>query len=334
MQTSITFGEFQNYMHSCLPEGADLDHIAVGCSGGPDSMALTALLSAWSVAHDGPHIHVLIVNHGLRPEACAEAEQVQNNLSSYPKITSVILDYKGEKPEARIQETARTIRYDLMNAYCRENNITYLCLAHHQDDQAETVLFRLAKGSGLDGLSGMKSVQPLSDSLILIRPVLDTPKAALHGYCTAHNIPYVEDPSNKNKNFARVRLRGAYDVLANEGLTTKRLAVTAKRLARAQDALDHISAKAFESVCTSDKNQVYTLCLKTLNTYPAEISLRVLITAIKRLRPDAPYNPRMEKIEILFEDLIHGETFRTRTLGGLLFTHDEKLEILTISIAP
>lgn len=312
-------------------------HIAVGCSGGPDSMALTKLLAQWAVSKSIT-VHALIVDHDLRPESAQEAEEVKNILKEWDNVTPVILKWEGQKPDTRILESARNARYALMQAYCTQHDIQALCLAHHQDDQAETFLFRLAKGSGLDGLTGMKPSQALENSestsakITLYRPLLSLPKARLIATCKAHDIFYIEDPSNRmSEKYARARLRESMPALEREGLTAKRLYVTAKRLSRAQEALEKISAQVFKDALVVKDSDHISLKLPPLLKSPEEIGLRVILYAIALMRPEADYAPRMERIENLFNDLVSAEKFRTRTLGGLIFKRDDKRGLLLMT---
>ena len=138
--------------------------IAIGLSGGPDSLALTHMLSQLCSKHNlNTEIHALIINHNLRPEAADEAEEVAQIAKTLPCVTPVILRWDMPETDSRIMEAARAARYDLMANYCVEQDIKYLYIAHHLDEQAETFLFRLAKGSGLDGLCGMQETYAYSD---------------------------------------------------------------------------------------------------------------------------------------------------------------------------
>ena len=212
--------------------------LAVAVSGGPDSMALAHIL-ALLAAESQFDLHILTVDHGLRVEAAQEAVEVATYFEGKDHVTARILerDIEDHQKDKRIQEAARQDRYALMAAYCAEKGIKHLFLAHHADDQMETVLFRLAKGSGLDGLAGMRDVQPYSDELTLCRPLLSLSKDDLLSYCAAHDIPYVEDKSNEDDKFARVRMRKSQAVLVEEGFSVQRLSVTASRLNRAGQAL-------------------------------------------------------------------------------------------------
>ena len=299
--------------------------VAVAVSGGPDSMALLRLLSLiFEQNPDGQALHALTVNHGLRPESADEAAQVHETVKNWPGVGHTTLQWAGEKPASGVQEAARKARYELMAEYCAAHNIRHLFLAHHQGDQAETFLFRLAKGSGLDGLAGMRARQACSKSLTLLRPLLDIPKERLVATCAQYDVQYVEDPTNESEKYARVRLRRSMDALEEEGLTPKRLSVTARRLSRARQALEETAADVFENSLVDRDSKRIVLNYKNLVKAPEEIAFRVILEAIGLLRPEEDYAPRMEKIENLFAGLMDGQPFRRRTLGGLVFERDDR----------
>lgn len=325
MIAPLTVEEFSEILSAHFAgELANVKAIAVGLSGGPDSMVLTKLLSLWAEKNSGPEVHALTVDHGLRVESTAEAAQVAEWAQDWSKLVHNILSWQGEQSKSRIQEEARSGRYDLMAGYCQEHGIRHLFLAHHQDDQAETFLFRLAKGSGLDGLAAMSSAQVYSDRLTLLRPFLDIPKERLLDSCMAFDLSYIEDPSNELEKFARPRLRKSADVLAGEGLTSKRLAVTAKRLARAKEALSVIAQDRYSKATLTNNKKHIVLKLKVVHEESEEIGLRIILLALKDLRPEADYAPRMEKVEGLFKGLMDAPPFRKRTLGGLIFERDDE----------
>lgn len=303
---------------------------AAGVSGGPDSMALLRQLSGWAQKRRDTTIYALSVDHGLRPEAADEVRQVAEWVRGWPHVRHVSLKWEGEKPEKRIQEEARGARYDLMGAWCRENGVRHLFLGHHQDDQAETFLLRLAMGSGLDGLAAMRTVQDYGHDLTLLRPFLGVPKERLLATCAAMKVSFVMDPSNKSDHFARVRLRKSLAALEAEGLSNKRLAVTAERLDRARSGLEKITEKAEKSaLVTKDTGRVIYNC-EALAVWPDEIVLRVITGAMRALRPAGDHLPRMEKIESLFRDFMNSAPFTKRTLGGLIFERDDTEKRLAI----
>ena len=160
----LTSDEFHNLMVA-LNMG-DIKHIAVAVSGGGDSMALCLLLKEWCTTQ-GVNLTALTVDHGLRVDSRTEAEQVSRWMME-ASISHHILSWAGEKPTTNIQDEARKARYQLMGKWCAQNNIAHLCLAHHQDDQAETFLLRLFRGSGVDGLCAMEKKQIFQQMMVLV----------------------------------------------------------------------------------------------------------------------------------------------------------------------
>ena len=178
--------------------------LAVGVSGGPDSMALIILADRWARQRSGT-AWALIVDHRLRPESAVEAARVASWLEARG-IRHATLVWTGEKPKTGIQEAARGARYRLLAGWCAEQACLHLLTAHHRDDQAETYMIRHRAKSGVDGLAGMASVRELPQ-LRLVRPLLGVPKARLVAFLEAERQQYLQDPSNRNPAFERSRLR-------------------------------------------------------------------------------------------------------------------------------
>lgn len=299
--------------------------IAVGLSGGPDSMALAHVLAI----QKGCDVFAITVDHGLRDNSEQEAETVGLWVKEWPNLTHVILKWETP-PESRIMEEARKARYELMANYCDQNGIGDLYLAHHMDDQAETFLLRLAAGSGLDGLSGMMPEHKYNKRLTLMRPFLRTHKDELIAYCHHNNIPFVNDPSNEKSEYARPRLRSARHVLEQEGLSSKRLSVTAWRLSRARTALEQMTEQCYARMCVEDDRGVL-INWEALKKEPEEIILRVLMRAMNIAGPEREYAPRMEKTENLLQRLLYEAGFKGATLGGCKFAWQTPRKALYIS---
>lgn len=307
-------------------------NFAVAVSGGPDSMALAALLSDYSKTHK-KNVHVITVDHGLRVEAAAEAQQVGQWVKdkNSKNITHVILNWQGDKYETGIMEAARQARYDLMAQYCRRQNIQTLFVAHHQDDQMETFFIRLAKGSGLDGLAGMSALRLFDQNLKLGRPLLDYTKQDLIDYCDDNKILYVTDPSNKNKDYLRPRLREFMSSLEEEGLSVKRISTLTKRIGRARNALENISLNQYKNCLIQNDENKIILNFLMLSNETEEIAFRVVHLAVQNMRGQQEYNIRMDRLEDLFESLWNAPaTFKPRTLGGLIFALKDKNSALYI----
>ncbi|WP_158044976.1 tRNA lysidine(34) synthetase TilS [Skermanella pratensis] len=203
-------GEFPGLMDRLGPF-EPRPRVAVGVSGGPDSLALCLLLKAWA-DRSGGSLLALTVDHGLRHNAAEEAVQVGSWLAARG-IAHDVLRWEGSKPASGIQAAARDARQRLLADRCRSEGILHLVLAHHLEDQAETTLLRFAKGSGPDGLAGMSPLRE-TGAVRILRPLLGMPRARLKAVLEAAGQPWVEDPSNRSAAFARVRLRAMADTLA------------------------------------------------------------------------------------------------------------------------
>lgn len=285
--------------------------IAVACSGGPDSMALAMLASEWANAAGG-RATALIVDHGMRPNSAAEAATVAGWLTE-EGIASTILTWQGPPPSADRQAAARQARYGLMRRWCEEAGVLHLLLAHHRQDQAETFMLRLARGSGVDGLGAMAPVSGLPE-LRLLRPLLDIARARLVAFLETRDQAYVEDPSNRDMSFARVRMRALLPALADEGLTVQRLAGTARRMARARTALEQATTNLLAQAAVVYPHGYAVLSPDKLSGPSDEIALR----AVSRLLVcvgGAQHAPRLERLERLLAWLRAGGG-SGRTLGG------------------
>jgi tRNA(Ile)-lysidine synthase len=185
--------------------------LAVAVSGGRDSLALALLAHEWAAGLEG-RVVGFIVDHGLRRESSSEAATTRDLLSRHG-IPAEILRWRGAKPASGLQEAAREARYRLLLEACREQGILHLLIAHHADDQAETVAMRAARASGLDGLAGMAALVEQHEARLL-RPLLSVPRARLTATLEARAVTWIDDPSNLDSRFERARLRKAGTAVA------------------------------------------------------------------------------------------------------------------------
>jgi len=285
--------------------------LAVGVSGGADSLALTLLLHHWAGGRGGG-ILALTVDHGLRPESGAEAARLGLWLAARG-IPHAVLPWTGPKPASGIQAAARTARHGLLVDYCRGAGILHLALAHHRGDQAETQWLRAGMGSGPDGLAGMAAVRELAD-LRLLRPLLPLARSRLEATCTAHGQPWLDDPSNRADRFARVRARRA---LAEAGpATLDGLAETARRLGLARSAADAQLADILaEHACFFPEGWL-TLDPRAITRPPFDTACRLLARLVAAVG-GAAYPPRRERLERLVVALRAGKPGGA-SLGGCL----------------
>lgn len=180
--------------------------LAVAVSGGRDSLCLALLADQWARERGGK-VLAFIVDHGLRPEAAREATATCELLAGHG-IGSEVLPWTGPKPSTGLQQAAREARYRLLRDACRRHGLLHLLVAHHADDQAETVAMRAARQSGADGLAGMAALLEWPD-VRLLRPLLSVPRSRLSATLRARRIPWIDDPSNVDPRFERARLRAA-----------------------------------------------------------------------------------------------------------------------------
>ena len=295
---------------------------AVGAcvSGGPDSLALLHLLGRWrDRLQNGPRIEVLTVEHGLRPSGRSEAEAVVALARGHYKLPARILRWQGPRPSSGVEEAAREARYRLLAEAAQESGISHLVLAHHRDDQAETVLMRLSRGSLAYGLAGMR---PLTrrGSLTLFRPFLSLPKSRLQAVVKAAGLNAADDESNRDRRFLRSRLRVLMPVLAEEGLSADRLAGLAASMGRVKDALDFYVDRLLAEALTADPSGC-SLCLPLFLAAPLEIRLRLLARLLRGMGGGV-YTPRLASLEAL-ERALAGQRHFKRTLAGIVVSKTE-----------
>lgn len=227
----MTAEDFAARMASFGPAPA---RVAVAVSGGPHSLALAWLAQGWAKAAS-VRLEALIAEHGLRPESAAEAAGVRGMLQA-AGIPARILPLRLEAGAA-MQERARTARLAALLGACEDADARWLLLGHHRMDQAETVLLRSARGSGAFGLAGMPAMRALPEACLL-RPLLDTPPAALEAVCAAAGLVPVRDPSNDDTRFARIRARLTLADPGGEGPRVAALAAAAQGFARRRVAAE------------------------------------------------------------------------------------------------
>jgi tRNA(Ile)-lysidine synthase len=291
--------------------------ILLAVSGGPDSVALMLLAAEW--AHSckiAPALEVATVDHALRPESRGEAETVAHWAGALG-LRHEILVWDGAKPATRIQELAREARYRLLAAHARRIGADIVATGHHADDQAETILFRLLRGSGLSGLAGMASARPCG-GIVLSRPLLGCAKTELIAVCEGRSHPFLSDPSNANPAFARTGLRALGDRLAIEGLDRSSLLRLGRRAKRAEDALVERTESVRAALPASREPGCFRGGVSSLEGEPEEIILRVLAIEIRAVAGGVQ-PPRLDRLETLTAQLrlalTNGEPFAA-TLGG------------------
>ena len=288
-------------------------------SGGADSLALMILTAGWCKKRRLPPPQALTVDHGLRAGSSVEAARVAS-WAHARKIPHETLVWIGHKPSQNIQARAREARYRLLGDWMIARGVNVLLTGHTLDDQAETFLLRLARGSGLDGLSGMAPLTrfPLNefDGLKIARPVLAFAHDRLTATLTKLGQPWISDPSNENERFARVQVRRALSELAEAGLTAERIAGAAAHLRRAREAID---ASVAELIAAAVEIAPWGYALASTERFaaaPREVALRALSRLIEALG-GGEYPPRFEQTQAALDWLAAPHArLKGRTLGG------------------
>jgi tRNA(Ile)-lysidine synthase len=314
----------------------DLRGLILAISGGPDSTALLVLVARWAKGlktrrKRAPQLLAITIDHGLRPEARREAVAVKE-LSRRLGVPHRTLRWRGKKPKTGLQEAARLARYRLLAEEGTRSGFAHILTAHTLDDQAETVLFRLARGSGLTGLGGMTHASPLPagepGTMFLIRPLLRIAKARLYATLSAAKIAYSEDPSNRDPRFTRARLRDLMPALAREGLDGRGLARLAARARRADQAIEfavHAALAALAPGPWPDRGPV-SFDTPRFADLPAEVGLRLLGRAIAYTGDELPVE--LGKLEALYDELQKARSRLRRTLAGALITlNSERISV-------
>jgi tRNA(Ile)-lysidine synthase len=260
--------------------------LVLAVSGGPDSIGLLWLAARWRrVLKDGPTLIAVTVDHGLRPEAAREARDVKR-LAASLGVAHRTLRWTGAKPETGLPAAAREARYRLLAKVARSSGATHILTAHTRDDQAETLLMRMARGSGLAGLAAMARESERED-VVLARPLLDVAKTQLIATLARARVNFADDPTNRDTNFTRPRLRALMPDLAAEGFDSRNLARLAARLARANAALE-VLVDGAERFLTLKSDLRPGVDAKIFAALPEEIRLRLLLRMVNRVGHEGP----------------------------------------------
>ena len=324
----ISEGEAAALFGSLAPEPA----LVLAVSGGPDSTALLWLSARWRKRlKRRPKLLAVTVDHGLRKESAREALAVKK-LAKKLKVEHRTLRWTGPKPKTGIQEAARHARYQLLGDAARKAGAEYVLTAHTLDDQAETVLFRLLRGSGVSGLRGMQTGSQLpgyvrrtpQDRRFVHRPFLRIPKSRLLATLAAAKVPFADDPSNRDPRFTRPRLRELMPRLAEEGLTAGRLALLAARVTRVEMTLYDLLNEAQRRLAPGPLPAKGPIAIdaSAFSDLSDEIALRLLSRIVEWVGNEGPVE--LGKAEVLCEDLkmaVLEESGRfRRTLAGAMVT--------------
>lgn len=302
----------------------EFSRLGLAVSGGADSLALMLLAARYAGTPEArQRFFVYSVDHGLRSEAADEvafvvAEAQRLGFHARP------LRWEGDKPQTGIQQAARHARYDLIAAAMRADGVPVLLTAHHMGDQAETVLMRLAHGSGIEGLRGMDYFSELGE-LTIVRPLLGIDPDALKALVAEAGLVPVADPSNSDRDYERVRWREAMPLLASLGLDAQRLSRFSERMRDADRTLENLASRAFAELSVSvDKGTAIDRAW--LQAIPHAVAIRVVGRVLDRVgggqKPHA-----LGAVEALTDRMIR-ETFKTTLHGCLIDAGSETITVV------
>lgn len=282
--------------------------VAVGVSGGADSLALV-LQAAEELAVFGRKVVALTVDHGLRPTSRLEAEYVAGLMQKYG-IEHHILTWTGKKPTTGIEEAARQARYALIAEWCSQNNVHVLLTAHHAKDQAETFLMRLQRGSGLEGLCGIREYS-VRDGLVILRPLLAVNPENLRDYLRQRAIVWVEDESNRDTTFLRGKIRQYLPELTeNIGINIEKICNAVHNLQSAEDYIEQQLDLLLAHDVIWDFGTVCRFRYVDYLSWHKEMKFRVLARLCRR-----EYIPRAERV-LALANALNTLPFTGATLGG------------------
>ena len=318
-QISIIYNKFEKLLDSN-------ENYAVALSGGPDSLALAFLAKCYALKY-GTNIKYFIVDHKLRKESSLEAENVSFMLKKY-SIHCKILKWKGKKPKSNIQSIARNIRYSLLTNECKIFKIKKLLVGHHMDDLHENFLIRLVRGSGLKGLISMDKTSELKiNNIEIVRPLIDIEKKHLQSLSLKVYKKYIEDPSNQNKDFKRIRIRELLRDLETEGLDKKKLQLTINNLKDTYKSVIFYTNKNIKENCVhSLKDNKYILSSKFFEQSD-EIIFRSILDLLKKVSSKY-YPPRGKSVKELILAINLNNQLKT-TLGRCLIEKVNRTVIIS-----
>ena len=289
------------------------DQFAVAVSGGPDSLALAFLSKIYSIKHK-LSVKFFIINHKLRADSTAETKKVKNELKKI-NIKAQIFNWNGKKPKTNIQSIARKKRYELLFSECKKKNINNLLLGHHIDDLYENLFIRIIRGSGLKGIASFEKVNKI-EGIKLIRPLLEFDKSDLIFISKYVFNFFIEDPSNKNLNFTRVRIRNLINNLKEEGFDKNKLFLTTKNLRKSNQAISFFVEKNIKINSFFNQKKKQLILNEKFFKNPYEVIFRSLSDSIKLI--GGRYNPvRGKKIDNILKKIGYNVLVK-ETLGGCI----------------
>jgi tRNA(Ile)-lysidine synthase len=296
----------------------------VAVSGGPDSLALAFLTKIYSIKYN-LSCRYFIVDHKLRRESTGEAKKVRKILNDFD-IKTEILTWNGKKPSKNIQSLARKKRYDLLFSRCKKLKIPNLIIGHHLDDLFENFFIRMIRGSGLKGLVSLEKNTKLA-SINLIRPLLDFEKKDLE-FISNHVFNfYVNDPSNEDSKYQRIKIRNIISEFKKNGLDKDKLFLTLKNLKKSNQAIIFYIEQNKKLNSFLFKNKRELVLNKNFFNHPYEVVFRSFSDSLKIIGDKYNFT-RGKKIDLIL-DKIKKNTLKKETLAGCVIKKVNQTVIIT-----
>ncbi len=314
---------FLNFKKNLL--GLKSKSFVVAVSGGPDSLALASLTKALSI--DNKFLfHYVLINHNIRKNSLKEAFQVKKLLNKFGIKLNVINNKK--KITKNVQGEARKVRYKNLIDFSKKKGSKIIITAHNLEDQVETFLIRLSRGSGLTGLSSMSTLTKLEKNFFLYRPLLDVQKKFLIEISKKTFKKYFKDTSNSNQKYLRTKIRNLRIPLKKSGIEYDQIIKSIKNLASSKATIDKYFKVSLKDIIKKKTKNDVEINFNKFSKINIEFKIRIINEAIKKLKGNY-YNLRSKKVISLI-DRIQSKKFKRTTLGGCIFSR--KKEFLSLKI--
>ena len=287
----------------------------VAVSGGTDSLALAAMCRIYQNEYKKKIFYYTNINHNIRRNSLKESEKVKKILKKQ-KISLKIITNKV-KIEKNIQHLARKVRYSILVRECLQKNCKYILMGHHKDDQIETFLIRLSRGSGVKGLSSMEMISKLNNNIKVFRPFLEIEKKVLIHSAKKIFGEYINDPSNQNDKFLRVKIRKILPILINSGISKDQIIKSINNLQTSSETLNFYYSDIYKKIVKKTGKKI-TIQKKSFLSLNKEFQIKIIGNIFKQLKK-TDYPPRVKKIEFLLKRLMRRD-FKNYSLAGCLIT--------------
>ena len=287
----------------------------VAVSGGADSLTLAAMCKIYQNEYKQKIFYYININHNLRRKSFEESKKVKKILKKQ-KISSKIITNK-DIIEKNIQHLARKARYSILMKECIRKNCKYILMGHHKDDQIETFLIRLSRGSGIKGLSSMEMIHKIDNNIKVFRPFLEIEKKVLIYSAKKIFGEYINDPSNKNDKFLRVKIRKILPILINSGISKDQIIKSINNLQTSSETLNFYYSDIYKKIVKKTGKKI-TIQKKSFLSLNKEFQIKILGNIFKQLKK-TDYPPRAKKIEFLLKSIVRRD-FKNYSLAGCLIT--------------